>query len=69
MEYCDEGLCPNFIYAMDSPTDCKLGFKNHFKMPNSWTAINQHDWGFVRPKECKTKFGHRQIKEGVSDGH
>jgi hypothetical protein len=51
MKYCDDRPCLHFCREEDK--DCKLGFKPHFKMPNSWEAINQHDWGFIPPKECK----------------
>ena len=51
MKYCDDQPCPNFCRTDEK--DCNIGFKPHFKIPNSWQEVMSHDWGFIPPKECK----------------
>jgi len=64
--YCDDVGCSNFSPG-DLDGDCKLGFKNNLRVPESMAEVAYHDWGYVMPKICRAKFHKQKVKglEGV----
>jgi len=61
MKYCDDVGCPNFSPG-DMNGDCKLGFKNNFRVPNSMADVMSHNWGYKMPRVYRVKLKQAKTK-------
>ena len=59
MRYCNDVDCPK-LQILES-NYCALGLKVTFRVPKSYQDIQEHNWGYLRPSNCKHDFHNSKV--------